>query len=102
MASANGGSYDMVVQLRRELNVLLDKEGRMWAQRPRAQWLANGDRNTKFSMGWPHIGSTRILLRASRMCKVNGSRMRRWLVLFLWTFILGCLPSHVQPILREY
>ena len=31
VASANGGSYDMVVQLRRELNVLLDKEGRMWA-----------------------------------------------------------------------
>ena len=30
VASANGGSYDMVVQLRRELNVLLDKEGRMW------------------------------------------------------------------------
>ena len=31
VASVNGGSYDMVVQLRRELNVLLDKEGRMWA-----------------------------------------------------------------------
>ena len=30
VASANGGSYDMVVQLRKELNVLLDKEGRMW------------------------------------------------------------------------
>ena len=38
----------MVVQLRRELNVLLDKENRMWFQRSRALWLAEGDRNTKF------------------------------------------------------
>ena len=30
----------MVVQLRQELNVLLDKENRMWFQRSRALWLA--------------------------------------------------------------
>ena len=46
--SAKGGNHDMVVQLRRELNVLLDKENRMWFQRSRALWLAEGDRNTKF------------------------------------------------------
>ena len=46
--SAKGGDHNMVVQLRRELNVLLDKENRMWLQRLRALWLAEGDRNTNF------------------------------------------------------
>ena len=34
--SAKGGNHEVVVQLRRELNVLLDKENRMWSQRFRA------------------------------------------------------------------
>lgn len=41
----------MVVQLRRELNALLDKESRMWAQRSIAQRLANGDCNINFFHG---------------------------------------------------
>ena len=49
--SAKGGDYGMVVQLRRELNVLLDKEHRMWIQRSITQWLANRDRNTHYFHG---------------------------------------------------
>ena len=41
----------MVVQLRRELNILLDKEKRMWSKRSRALWLVEGDRNTRFFHG---------------------------------------------------
>ena len=47
-ATMNGGSYDLVVSLKRELNILLDKESRMWKQRARTQWMAQGDNNTKY------------------------------------------------------
>ena len=49
--AAKGGSYGMVVQLRRELNVLLDRESRMWRQRARTQWVAKGDKNTRYFHG---------------------------------------------------
>ena len=34
--------------LESEVNLLLDKEVKMWAQRPRIMWLKDGDRNTQF------------------------------------------------------
>ncbi|XP_075665331.1 uncharacterized protein LOC142634992 [Castanea sativa] len=38
-AAAKGGDYESLANLRRELNILLDKESRMWKQRARTQWL---------------------------------------------------------------
>ena len=35
-------------QLEREINLLLDKEAKMWSQRSRVMRLKDGDRNTKF------------------------------------------------------
>ena len=46
--AAKGGDYELVVTLRCELNILLDKESRMRKQRARTQWLAKGDKNTKY------------------------------------------------------
>ena len=37
-----------MVRLKKELNVLYDKEEKMWQQRSKVQWLKSGDQNTKF------------------------------------------------------
>ena len=49
--AAKGGNYGNVTHLRKELNILLDKESRMWRQRARVQWVAKGDKNTKYFHG---------------------------------------------------
>ena len=40
-----------VDRLKKELNVLYDKEEKMWQQRSCIQWLKNGDQNTHFFHG---------------------------------------------------
>ena len=41
-------SSNEVNNLRREINVLTEKEEIFWRQRSRVSWLAEGDRNTKY------------------------------------------------------
>ena len=49
--SARSGNFEEVDCLKRELNVLYDKEEKMWQQRARVSWLQHGDRHTKFFHG---------------------------------------------------
>ena len=49
--SARSGNFEEVDCLKRELNVLYDKEENMWQQRARVSWLQHGDRHTKFFHG---------------------------------------------------
>ena len=42
------GVSHRVRELKEHINVLLDKEARLWCQRSRVLWLKNGDNNTKF------------------------------------------------------
>ena len=37
--------------MKKVLNVLYDKEEKMWQQRSQIQWLKNGDQNTRFFHG---------------------------------------------------
>ena len=42
------GYSDNLIQLKKEINSLMDKEERMWRQRSRTLYLKDGDRNTRF------------------------------------------------------
>ncbi|KAL0001322.1 hypothetical protein SO802_015103 [Lithocarpus litseifolius] len=46
--AVQGGGTDLLLQLRKEIKSLMDKEERMWRQRSRALYLKEGDRNTRF------------------------------------------------------
>ena len=61
----NGNNF-RVRQLKKEIDVLLDRESTMWAQRSRLLWARNGDKNTKYF----HSQATRIYRRN----KVEGIR----------------------------
>ena len=43
-----GGSTVWMRTLERDINELMDKEAKMWAQRAHVSWLKDGDRNTNF------------------------------------------------------
>jgi hypothetical protein len=43
-----GLNHENLQALRKQLNSLFEKEEKMWRQRSRSLWLANGDRNTKY------------------------------------------------------
>ncbi|XP_065637373.1 uncharacterized protein LOC136070829 [Quercus suber] len=47
-AAIVSGQNGQVRELKEEINILLDREARMWSQRSRTLWLKNGDNNTKF------------------------------------------------------
>ena len=46
-ATIVSGQNGRVKELKEEINILLDREARMWSQRSRTLWLKNGDNNTK-------------------------------------------------------
>ena len=48
MQEIRGGDPKRMRQLEKEINLLMDKEAKMWAQRSRVLWLKDGDKNTQF------------------------------------------------------
>lgn len=47
LALQGGGSFQ-VVQLQKEINLLIDKEEKMWRQRSHTLYIKDGDQNTRF------------------------------------------------------
>ena len=47
-AAIVSGQNGRVRELKEDINILLDREARMWSQRSCILWLKNGDNNTKF------------------------------------------------------
>lgn len=43
-----GSNNSLIKILKAEINVLLDRESKMWDQRSRVLWLSKGDNNTKY------------------------------------------------------
>lgn len=48
MAASRGCDAHQVKILEKEVNILMDREAKMWSQRSKVQWLKDGDRNTRF------------------------------------------------------
>ena len=48
VAALQGGSVDVFLQLKSEVNEFLHMEEQMWQQRSHSHWLVSGDNNTKY------------------------------------------------------
>ena len=71
------GNNFRVWQLKFEINVLLDKEATMWAQRSRLLWVKNGDGTQNISiLGLPK-GLGGIGLWVLEMSRIHGGFNRR-------------------------
>ena len=59
-----------VRELKKEINELVDKEYRMWFQRSKVLWAANGDKNSKYF----HYRATQRKRKNSilKICKADG------------------------------
>ena len=48
LEALRSGNNSQVRLLKAEVNVLIDRESRLWSQRSKVLWLSKGDSNTKF------------------------------------------------------
>lgn len=90
-AAVKEGSYEDFIQLRRELNVLLENENQMWWQRSRAQWVAKSDQNMKYFHGVATQKKRRNLSKGLETGMEFGNMMRVQYQIFLWIFTLNYL-----------
>ena len=64
--SVRTGDIQVVVRLKSELNLLIDREEQMWHQRSDVKWIQSGDQNTKFFHGTATQRKRRNFIRGVR------------------------------------
>ncbi|KAL0010115.1 hypothetical protein SO802_005223 [Lithocarpus litseifolius] len=100
-AAIVSGQNGRVRKLKEEINILLDREARMWSQRSRTLWLKNGDNNTRFF----HCRATkrhrknkiRGIMDENNTWRVKSEEINSVLVKFYSDLFSTSRPNHQWP-----
>ena len=99
----NGGSVHTLKKLEQEINVLMDRESKLWRQRAKIQWLKDGDRNTIFFFTTRHHnGGERTTSRGCIIMRGSEIHILAELQTPLCSFIKICSLLQVRTALRKF
>ena len=90
------GYSDNLIQLKKEINLLMDKEERMWRKRSRTLYLKDGDRNTRFFHCRATQRRRRNLITGIKISQMNGALNQIRFLPFSLTIIRSLFLRPIQ------